>query len=214
MTAKLSRVLALIGAVATSAVLAGCGGDFARDGKAPARLVIMSLQGAAGAKPSELGSFVLSDVLTMVTTGGVCSKDNPCPSRFNDVGSVEMRLQLRDIGNPAAPSSPSPLNAVTIERFHITYRRSDGRNTPGVDVPYAIDGVTTATIPADGTAKFGFDLVRNTAKHEAPLAALVNDDSLITTIAEVTFYGHDLAGNAVSVTGYIEVTFGNFGDPA
>jgi hypothetical protein len=214
-TAKLQKFLAGLGIVATSAVMAGCGGQFARDSKSPARLVIMSLLGASGAEPEEMGSFVLSDVLTLVTTGGTCSEDNPCPSRFNDFGEVQMALQLRDLGSPGAPSSPSGLNAITINRYRVQYRRSDGRNTPGVDVPYDFDGAATATIPTDGTATFGFQLVRNVAKREAPLAALADSsDTLITVIATVTFWGRDQAGNEVSVSGSIDITFGNFGDPA
>jgi hypothetical protein len=52
------------------------------------------------------------------------------------------------------------------------------------------------------------------AKLEAPLRALVASAVSISTVAEVTFYGRDQAGNDVSVTGFIEITFGNFGDPA
>ncbi len=125
-----------------------------------------------------------------------------------------MQLQLRDIGNPASPNSPSQLNAVTISRYHVEYRRSDGRNTPGVDVPYAFDGAATFTVPPTGSATAGFSLVRGVAKLEAPLTSLVADSTLITTIAYVTFYGRDQAGNDVSVTGSIEITFANFGDPA
>jgi len=213
-TVRFQKLFAGLAVVAMSAAMAGCGGEFVRDSRAPARLVIVSLQGASGASPEDLGSFVLSDVETLITTGGTCSVNNPCPTRFNDPGRVEMRLQLRDIGDPASPASPSPLHEVTITRYRVEYRRSDGRNTQGVDVPYAIDGAVTATVPADGTATFGFELVRNTAKREAPLAALRNGQTLITVIADVTFYGRDQAGNEVSVTGSIEVTFGNFGDPA
>jgi len=56
--------------------------------------------------------------------------------------------------------------------------------------------------------------VRSQAKREAPLAPLVNNDTIITAIAYVTFYGYDQAGNEVSVEGQISVSFGNFGDPA
>ena len=35
----------------------------------------------------------------------------------------------------------------------------------------------------------------------------------ITTIAKVTFYGKDHAGNEVAAVGQIGITFGNFGDP-
>lgn len=184
-----------------------------RDGRSPARLVIVSLQGASGATPDKFGGTVASDVQTLVTSGGACSTASPCATTFNDVGQVEMTLQLRDIGDPTAPNEPSPVNAVTITRYHVSYRRSDGRANQGVDVPYAFDSAFTITIPDNGSAKAGFDLVRNVAKHEAPLSGLVNGETLITTIADVTFYGHDLVGNDVSATGSIGVTFGNFGDP-
>ena len=213
MTAKLAKFLTLFGVVAASAAMAGCG-EMVRDSKSPVRLVITSLQGASGATPNEMSTVTHSDVLTLVTTGGVCTTINPCPTTYGDPGSVEMRLQLRDQGNPASPSSPSGLNAVTITRYHVEYRRSDGRNTQGVDVPFAFDGAATFTVPSDGSVTAGFTLVRNVAKAEAPLVALTGGDTLITTIAYVTFYGRDLTGNDVSVMGLIEVTFGNFGDPA
>jgi hypothetical protein len=204
--------LTLSGVVAMSAAIAGCS-EFVRDGKSPARLVITSLQGASGAEPDELGTVVHSDVLTLVTEGGGCSTDNPCPTIFGDPGLVELQLQLRDIGDPTSPNSPSQLNAVTVSRYHVEYRRSDGRNTPGLDVPYPFDGAATFTVPPAGSAAGGFTLVREVAKREAPLATLVSGSTLITTIANVTFYGRDQAGNDVSVTGSIEITFGNFGDP-
>jgi hypothetical protein len=54
--------------------------------------------------------------------------------------------------------------------------------------------------------------VRHVAKKEAPLVQLVDNGQIITTIAEVTFYGQDLVGNDISVTGTIQIDFGNFGD--
>jgi hypothetical protein len=213
-TAKFPKFLGWLGALGMSAALTGCGGEFVRDSKSPARLVIVSLQGASGAQPDEIATVVHSDVLTMVTTGGSCTIDAPCATVYTDPGIVELRLQLRDIGSPASPASPSPLNAVTITRYHVRYERSDGRNTQGADVPYEFDGAATFTVPSDGSASGGFNLVRTQAKREAPLAPLVNGDTVITVIAYVTFYGHDQVGNEVSVTGTIDVTFANWGDPA
>jgi hypothetical protein len=213
-TARFPKFLGLLTAVATSAAVAGCGGEFVRDSDAPVRLVIVSLQGASGAEPTELGTVMFSDVLTNVTSGGNCTANSPCPTIFTDPGAVEIRLQLRDIGSPASPNAPSPLNAVTITRYHVRYVRSDGRNVQGVDVPYEWDGAATFTVPADGSATGGIYLVRSQAKREAPLAPLVNNDTLISTIAYVTFYGHDQTGREVSVTGTIEIMFGNFGDPS
>jgi hypothetical protein len=150
----------------------------------------------------------------MVTSGGVCTEDTPCPTIFSDPGTVELRLQLRDQGNLGNPSSPSLLNAVTITRYHVRYVRSDNRNVQGQDVPYEFDGAATFTVPSDGSATGAITLVRSQAKREAPLAPLVNNDTIITAIAYVTFYGRDQAGNEVSVEGAIQISFGNFGDPA
>ena len=110
-------------------------------------------------------------------------------------------------------AAPSGMNEVTFTRYRVTYRRADGRNTPGVDVPYPFDSAATFTIPADGTITAGFVLVRHTAKEEPPLRALVRNSVIISTIAEVTFFGRDQAGNEVIATGNIGVFFGNFGDP-
>jgi hypothetical protein len=95
----------------------------------------------------------------------------------------------------------------------VSYRRSDGRNVQGVDVPYAFDSAVTFTIGSSGGTGV-FELVRHVAKFEAPLAALNSSSVIITTIADVTFYGKDQAGNDVAVTGSIQVSFGDFADPA
>ena len=199
---------ALIGAVAVSA--ASCG-EVARTGQAPAFVIIDSIVGASGADPGTFGSIVSSDVVTNVGTGAV-----RVPTVFADLGRVTMRLAMRNPGTPANPASPSTLNEVTITRYRVTYRRSDGRNTPGVDVPWGFDGAFTVTIPSGGSASTGFDLVRVQAKLESPLRNLVGGgaQNVISTIAEITFYGRDQAGNEVTATGSIGVNFSDFGDPS
>src|SRR5207247_11045794 len=127
----------------------------------------------------------------------------------DDFGQVELHAPLQDITNATGPTTN---NEVTISRYHVTYRRSDGRNTPGVDVPYAIDGVVTGTVPPNGVLKLAFELVRHVAKEESPLVQLKQNPTIITTLAEVTFYGADRVGNAISVTGTLQVNFGNFAD--
>jgi hypothetical protein len=37
--------------------------------------------------------------------------------------------------------------------------------------------------------------------------------NIISTIAEVTFYGRDQAGNDVAVAGLVSINFGDFADP-
>jgi hypothetical protein len=126
---------------------------------------------------------------------------------------VTLSLTLKDPGVPGIVAAPSELNAITINRYRVTYRRADGRNTPGVEVPFPFDSAVTLTVPATGEATVDFTLVRHTSKFEAPLAALGASSVIISTIAEVTFYGRDQAGNEVTATGNIGIFFGNFADP-
>jgi hypothetical protein len=202
----------VIGLVAlTGAISAGCG-DVVRQGRGPVQVVIQSLQAASGAEPEELGGTLQSDVVTVVERT-VNGQQVDVPTTFNDVGEVTMALILKDPGQPGAPASPSSINQVTITRYRVMYRRSDGRNTPGTDIPFPFDSAVTFTVPAEGTVTAGFQIVRHTAKEEAPLAALAFNPDVISTIAEVTFFGRDQAGNDVSATGAIGIDFGNFGDP-
>jgi hypothetical protein len=117
---------------------------------------------------------------------------------------------MKDAGS-ANPSSASPLNHITIERYHVQYFRADGRNTPGVDVPYDFDGALRVTIQ-DAPTTFGFQLVRNQAKDEAPLVFLRSNAAIVTAIAKITFFGRDQNGNEISIVGEITINFGNFGD--
>jgi hypothetical protein len=57
-----------------------------------------------------------------------------------------------------------------------------------------------------------FEMVRHVAKQESPLVQLIRNPQTISTLAHVTFYGRDLVGNEISVTGTLHVEFGNFGD--
>ena len=192
--------------------IAGCG-EAARSGQSPAFLIIDTLEGASGADPGAFGSVVASDVVTLVSVTGQTQR---IPTIFADPGRVQLRLALRNPGRPGSPNGPSTLNEITILRYRVQYRRSDGRNTPGVDVPYGFDGAFTGTVPAGGNLSAGFDLVRIQAKLEPPLANLANGgaQNVISTIAEITFFGRDQAGNEVSVTGSIGVNFSDYGDPS
>jgi len=206
------RIVRQIIAVAALVIATSACGDVIRQGRSPVFLVISTLQGAQGNHASLLGSGLLSDVITNVTTPSPCSDTNPCPTVFNDIGEVALRISLKDIGTGTIATSPTTNNEVTITRYHVNYRRADGRNTPGVDVPFGFDGATTGTIAGTGTLTLGFTLVRNVAKIESPLVQLVSSSNLISTVAEITFYGQDQVGNEVSVSGSIDVTFANFGD--
>jgi hypothetical protein len=202
-----------LAAAAALALLSISCGDVVRSGKSPMFLVIDSLQGRrGGGSDTTLGNPLQSDVLTLVTSPAPCTIERPCPTVFNDLGQVALRIVPKDIGTSAAPTEPSTNNEVTIMRFHVSYRRADGRNTPGLDVPYAWDGAATGTVSIGGQATMSFELVRRSAKQEAPLRDLVDSPTVLTTTAEVTFYGQDRVGNEISVAGSIQVDFGNFRD--
>jgi hypothetical protein len=198
------KILALSAATAASV---SCG-DALLQSQAPVLLVMDSLLASRGASsPGPLTTPLLSDVITNVTTPAPCSAANPCPTVFNDTGQAVLRIVPKDIS-----VAPSPVNAVTITRYRVTYVRSDGRNTPGVDVPFPFDGAVSGTVPPGGTLALNFELVRHAAKYESPLVQLAGSPTVITTIAEVVFFGQDQVGNEISVRGLIQVNFGNFGD--
>jgi len=177
-------------------------GELQRQGEGSSYLVVNALEAARGSDPSSFGGTLPSDVVTVV---------DDVPTTFNDLGRVRLVLAMKDPGGVETPTKPTTANYITLDRYHVRYIRADGRNVQGVDVPYAFDGGMTLTV---GTSEVSgsFTIVRNIAKDEAPLRALTVNGVIISTIAEVTFYGHDQTGREVSVAANISVDFGNFGD--
>jgi len=197
-------VLAVLAVAGTS-----CGS--VAQGHGPSFLVIDSLQGIRGnTTPGQPSTTLTSDVITNVVTPAPCSAEAPCPTIFGDSGEATMRIVMKDAG-AAVPSSPSAINHITLERYRVEYVRADGRNTQGVDVPYNFDGALRVTI-SDAPTTFGFQLVRNQAKDEAPLIFLRSNGAIVTTIAKITFFGRDQNGNEISIVGELTINFGNFGD--
>jgi hypothetical protein len=209
-TAKLVKSVALL----TLAALAASCGEFTREGRSPAIVIVRSLLVARGDTPDELSGNLLSDVRVLRTSPAPCSDTSPCPTIFNDVAEVQLSLILKDPGVPGIGANPSTLNQVTINHYRVEFRRSDGRNTPGVDVPFPFESAMTFTVLSDGVSSMGFEIVRHVAKEEAPLKALAVNGNIISTIARVTFYGRDQAGNEISATADVGVDFGDFADPA
>lgn len=189
------------GAILLAIAAASCG-EQTLEGTSSSYLIIASLQAASGADASTFGGGLASDVITI---------KNNVATVFADPGRVTFKLGLKDPGPASSPVTPTQNNWITLTQYHVQYVRSDGHNVEGVDVPYAFDGGISGTVSADLTA--GFTLVRDQAKQEAPLGALATNPITISTVARVTFYGHDQTGREVSVTGNIDVSFANYGDP-
>lgn len=197
-------------AVASLCVLtaSGCGSEMLRTGRSPMFLTVNQIATTNGAS-DDVGTNLLSDVQTMVeqTIDGVAVQ---VPTIFNDTAVATLGLSAK---NPSAPTSV--INSVTITNYRIVFKRTDGRNTPGVDVPFGWDGQTSVTIQAGGTGDVVFEIVRHSTKQEPPLRNLINNGGVqfIYTIAEITFFGRDQNGNEVSATGHVDVAFSDFGDP-
>lgn len=187
---------AAVGLLALGA--AGCS-ETVRTGQASSYMILDRIEAASGMDQSAVFTGVLrSDV---ATKGSV----------YEDNGRVTLRLAMKDVSGPTGPTTN---NQITINRYRVEYRRTDGRNTPGVDVPYPFDGAIAVTVTEQQTQAI-FSLVRAQAKLEAPLITLrgVGGALLISTIADVTFFGKDQTGRDATVTGSISVNFADWADP-
>jgi hypothetical protein len=156
----------------------------------------------------EDGSEIFSDVCVLEedpdTGVSFCSF-------FNDNGVVEMSATLKNQDQLTGTF----LNDVTFTSYRVTFTRSDGRNTPGVDVPYPFDGATNFLVRVNaGTVSQAFVMVRHQAKLEPPLLNLQGGGGALffSTLAEIEFFGHDGAGRAISAKGFLNVHFGDFAD--
>jgi len=208
-TSPVSSIIArlVVGAVCVLASTS-CGSELLRTGRAPVYLVVVNTSASSSAGGGTATAFLQSDVQTLVDSS-VNGQTTKVPTIYSDNAVVTLRV------DPKNPSVDTTLiNAVTLTRYHVNFRRTDGRNTPGVDVPYPIDGGLGVTIDAGKAQDVTFEIVRHQAKLEPPLRNLVSVGGLgfISTIAEITFFGRDQNGNEVTTTALMDVQFGDFAD--
>jgi len=128
-----------------------------------------------------------------------------------DAAKATLRATLLD---PAPLMGASTYNDILVTRYVVTYTRSDGKNTPGVDVPYPIEGSLSALVRIDQTTDVSIIVVRETAKLEPPLRnlAIGRGDGVITATAKIDFYGEDMTKHKVKATGYLTIEFANYID--
>lgn len=168
-------------------------------------VTIVRMQGSP-ADPT--GGAVTDDLFS-----DVCANDEvggappPGCTAVNDFGIVTMEATQKDILRDAGPSTD-----VVFERYRVTFERADGRNVPGVDVPFPFDGVANFRVSLGVENMRVFTIVRQQAKLEPPLQNLAFNGGaiLISTIARIDFFGRDVAGRPITVTGFLNVTFGDF----
>jgi hypothetical protein len=203
-----------IGALAVS--MAGCVPDWAKENETGLIMEIAEIVTFAGGEESGTASSILrSDV---VTDGSV----------FNDDAVVTVNLYRK---NPTVTAT-SALEHVRLESYQVRFFRTDGHSIEGVDVPHRITGPLsslrfhTPTETGEVEIDAPITIVRHQAKLEAPLinlSALLGNTAidqfllpgqgLITAVAEITIYARQVTtGEALSATGNVQVTFGNFAD--
>ena len=123
---------ALLAAVAAG--ISGCSSTV-REGRSPAYLIVQRIEAASGAEDDKFSDELSSDVLTN-------------SSVFEDLARVTFapgaerhrRGRRADLADLQQLHHRQPL--------HVDFRRTDGRNTPGVDVPYGFEGAGTVTVTA------------------------------------------------------------------
>ncbi len=160
-------------------------------------LVIMNMTGQD--INGNTSNFLQSDVVT--STNSVMA----------DSAKVTFKAQLL---NPDPTGVSSHYNGVLVTRYVVSYFRSDGKNTEGVDIPYSFEGYLSTLIEIDSVVELSFVLVREVAKLELPLINLHDGrgDGVLQLRAKVDFYGHDMANKAVKSTGYLSIFFANYAD--
>jgi len=161
------------------------------------RITKVTGQAAGGADSSVL----FSDVQTC--TGGVCTV-------LPDAANVTLTAIAK---NPIDGTVDNNFNRVMLTNYTISYTRTDGRNTEGVDVPFAITGPLGVDVDINGETIVGIGVVRQTAKSEAPLKNLGNggqQNVVIVMVAHITMYGKTVNEQNVSAAVDLEIHFGDF----
>ncbi len=133
-------------------------------------------------------------VQVMIDTG--MSRSGVSRDRFAEVAQrIEKHVSLRLFGFAThfacADSADDPFTTVQLDQFDRSTR-----------------AITAAR------RQRGAKVVRHAAKMEPPLRNLATGnggESIITCIAEITVHGRSLAGDVVSASGRLQITFANFG---
>jgi hypothetical protein len=173
-------------------------------------LSVNQIVGEPGSEGEEDGNPLLSDTCDNANTE---VQDPEFCSVFNDNASVTFANDYLQVG-AGIGTNPTFLNDIMVTQYRIDYFRGNNRNTPGVDVPFGIDGTMNTRVPANGTLTDTILVVRHTAKREPPLAELDNGSSelVLTAQAQMKFFGADISGHTVSATGFLEIHFANYGE--
>ena len=193
----MTRVIKLLGLAALAIGLAACN-PMENETESASMLVIENMQGRT--MDNQIANYIQSDVIVETSTGTTI---------VADIGQATLSCRLLA---PEPPLGASGWNDIVVTRYIVSYSRTDGRNTVGVDVPYPFEGTLSATFKVGFSSEISFVIVREVAKAEPPLIGLRTGgaEGVIQATAKVEFYGHDMADKAVKATGYIPIFFANY----
>jgi hypothetical protein len=161
-------------------------------------LITLSSQDLEG-NPS---NFLQSDVI-------VTDAETGASTIYADTAKATLKAELMD---PSPGVLTSLYNDIELTKYTVTYFRSDGKNTEGVDIPYSFDASLAGYIQVGTSIEVSFVVVREVAKMEPPLLALreSRSEGVLQVTARIDFYGHDLSGKNVKTTGYLTIFFANY----
>ena len=190
-----------------------------------AALAVLAALAALSCNPIE-NSTQSASLLTVVTITGLDITNKDTNFTQSDVLTTDSATGLSTITDDAAkatlaastlapnpPAGTSQYNDIQFDKIVISYSRTDGRNSPGVDVPYSFEQNLSQIIRIGEQITISFIIVRATAKQEPPLIGLragTSRGEVLYTNARIDFYAHDLAGKKVTATGYLHVEFADF----
>ena len=166
--------------------------------------VVLTLALAGSTETEDTGFLKTQQV---VTTSGLFS------DVVDDNGNAAddfLRFRLESI--PKSPVSVlSDFYTVQLTGYQVVFSRADGFNTPGIDVPFPLTLPISAQVPPGGAAEVDLLLITREMKLESPLRDLwFGDGQRIFVSANLTIFGTDLLGNAVTASGTSLVAFGDF----
>lgn len=198
---KLHSIISILAILLVSLFLSSCN-PIEDESRSPSILVLLNLTGS-DIEGNE-ANFLQSDVVKL-------DEDSGGTYVTADTASATLTAKLLQ---PESQFGSSQYNSIMLTRYIVSYYRTDGKNSQGVDVPYSFEGSLSTLIEIDQSVDISFIIVREVAKLEPPLINLADGraEGTITVTAKVEFYGHDLTNNTVKTTGYLTIYFANYID--
>jgi len=130
----------------------------------------------------------------------------------SDIISATLEAKLKEPESIGA--GPSYQNRIFIHTYEVRYTYVDSLNMASTTVPATFQGRLSVGIDIDESALIEFVIVREQAKAALPLSAIAPPIPVraLQVVAQITFYGEDIAGHPVQATGYLTIYFANYAD--